>query len=46
MMIKREKAVEYINRNGKFWYQQIQTKKLIRTVAWLMLGSKIPKWWR
>jgi len=35
----RKQEIAYVNRNGKPWYKQRQTKKLIKTVAKLMLGE-------
>lgn len=36
---EKKKMTEYINRNGKPWFKQRPTKKLMRTVAILMFGE-------
>jgi len=35
----QRREIAYVNRNGKPWYKQRQTKKLVKTVAKLMLGE-------
>ena len=37
--MNRKEALKYINRNGKLWYQQRQTRKLVDIVINLWFGE-------